>query len=162
TGHPPRIEDYLPAGPGFNGTANHRKLLEQLVLIDLEFRWRLAGAGGGGPRLEEYAARFAELDLAEKLVSEEYWVRHLCGDRPGHGEYLARFGHLLQLPAALGRIDNELRAEFASHQDRARNVSLSTASLVDLLKRYHLLDPAEAGAVDLAEQRRFAEPRALA
>src|SRR5262249_38121049 len=180
TGHPPRIEDFLPAGPGVNGTASHRKLLEHLVRIDLEFRWRRAGAGGGGPRLEEYAVRFPELELAEKLVSEEYWVRHLWGDRPDHGEYLARFGHLLQLRAALGRIDGELRAEFASHGDRARNdppppatlvpgtgsvmnVSLTTASLLDLLKRYRLLDPAEAGAVDLAElQRRYAEPRALA
>src|SRR5262249_51203271 len=43
------------------------------------------------------------------------------------------------------------------------NVSVSTASLLDLLKRYRLLDPAETGAVDLAElQRRYAEPRALA
>src|SRR5262245_29140172 len=40
TGTPPRIDDILPAG------GNRRELLEELIKIDLECRWRTRPTGG--------------------------------------------------------------------------------------------------------------------
>lgn len=118
-GTPPRIEDWLPADlPGRPG------LLTELVKIDLEYRWRLAGPAGGAsatprasedsfpgrPRLEDYRERFPELGSAEglalDLVGEEYRVRQWWGDRPAHAEYRRRFpGRGTELDDLLARID---------------------------------------------------------
>ena len=46
-------------------------------MIDLEYRWRHAARNPGGslpPSLEEYAARFLELQTPDpELIAEEYW-----------------------------------------------------------------------------------------
>src|ERR1700685_4263781 len=47
-GTPPHIPDYLPdvpPGPGAAGEAARRSILEGLINIDLEYRWRLASVG---------------------------------------------------------------------------------------------------------------------
>jgi hypothetical protein len=135
-GAAPPLEAFLPPP----GDTARRELLEELVPIDLEYRWRQArsrpaeaagvptlleagrqrpaqeGAPPGGPRLEDYVGRFPELgppeSLPGKLVGEEYRARQRWGDRPGHAEYLARFpGRAAAVREALARIDAELAAE---------------------------------------------------
>ncbi len=63
-----------------------------------------------GPRLEDYVRRFPALGSVEKLpgdvIAFEYRVRHLWGDKPGHNEYLQRFG--AELFETLSEIDREL------------------------------------------------------
>jgi serine/threonine protein kinase len=54
-GQRPRIEGYLPAGPEEQRAA----LLRELVLLEADYRRR----AGEEPQLEEYARRFAELEL---------------------------------------------------------------------------------------------------
>jgi len=48
------------------------------------------------PLLEHYLTRFPSMgaieDVPVSLVVEEYCIRHRWGDRPGHGEYIERFG----------------------------------------------------------------------
>src|SRR5262249_6853251 len=101
-----------------------RQLLEELIQIDLEYRWRTPCPAGGAeasqlrPRLEQYGARFSELrspkQFPVELIRFEYWVRQRWGDRPGHHEYLTRFpGHAGALPQMLAGVDQELAAEFA-------------------------------------------------
>ena len=87
-----------------------RRLLIELIKIDLHHRWRiglpLAGipsrpgpaaaspgspAKCGGPLLENYVARFPELGAAEQLppdlVAEEYGARRVHGEPPHQAEY---------------------------------------------------------------------------
>ena len=93
-----------------------RRLLRELVKIDLEYRWRgnpPAGAFPVRPRLEDYVARLPSLgplhELPIELIVEEYRVRRRWGDRPDHVDYLGRFPrHGPALWSALARIDAEL------------------------------------------------------
>ena len=53
----PRIDAFLPAPSGSTNSASRRQLLEELIKIDLEYRWRTGqrlSASGGRPRLEDY------------------------------------------------------------------------------------------------------------
>jgi serine/threonine protein kinase len=126
---PPAIEEFLP--PGLAGgqpvyDPDVRELLQELIKIDLEYRWRrpveaVRGPDGNGalparPRLEDYVQRLPELGplprLPLDLVGEEYRVRQRWGDRPGPAEYAGRFPrHGAALREALARIDAELAAE---------------------------------------------------
>jgi tRNA A-37 threonylcarbamoyl transferase component Bud32 len=115
---PCAIVDYLerswpPSSP------ERRRLLVELISIDLEFRWR---SGSRDPRsvqpvmLEVYAAKFPELgsldELPLELIGQEYRVRHHWGDRPKHAEFLARFhARREQIQAELLQIDRELDEE---------------------------------------------------
>src|SRR5271170_4358664 len=85
TGTPPRIADFMPRG-------GDRQLLEDLIKIDLEYRWKTGRLTSSGPRLEEYAKQHPELgEFSAELIGEEYRVRRCWGDSPGHTEYFARF-----------------------------------------------------------------------
>lgn len=119
-GPAPRIEDLLQGQ-----TRDRRPVLEELVKIDLEYRWRRAASGNGGaagalparPCLEDYVARYAELGrleaLAPELIAAEYRVRQRWGDRPARSDYAARFpGKGPELQTHLSRIDAELAEEF--------------------------------------------------
>lgn len=130
TGRWPRIEDYLPVDPTAEGSPALFDLLAALVTIDLEYRWRPASTAPAAsgqqaadvlpplpdrPRLEDYVARYPALGppdrLPLELIVEEYRVRHRWGDRPGHDEYLARFGPRRPgLSEMLARTDGELAA----------------------------------------------------
>jgi WD40 repeat protein len=100
-----------------------RRLLVELVMIDMECRWRMAGRRdqpGGSPesafperpRVEDYLVHYPELSVAESppvaLVVNEYRVRCRWADRPSCGEFLARFGHRPELVAALAVVDKQL------------------------------------------------------
>src|SRR5207253_2367381 len=130
TGTPPAIDDFLAAAPP--GDPRRRALLEHLVAADQEHRWKRSGprlhrsSGGAAdatlrgrvetsPRLEEYVARFPELDtpdapLAADLIADEFRLRAAYDDPPPRPEeYATRFpDRELDLPvgAALGRADN--------------------------------------------------------
>jgi serine/threonine protein kinase len=138
----PVIENFLPplaAGDEELDKAARRELLEELIKIDLEYRWKrfqaaLRGPGGGLEqfRVEEYCARFPQLadgrPLPLTLVCEEYRVRRRWGDRPSADEYAARSpGDCEALLTELRRIDAKLEAESdrTSQGDSSRSVPRS-------------------------------------
>ena len=96
-------------------------LLSELVLIDLEYRWRVAeslltDSLGPRPRIVDYAKQLASVDsfnaLPVALVAEEYRVRQLWGDRPSLDHFLAEYPtHLAELVGRLQQIDRELFAD---------------------------------------------------
>jgi tRNA A-37 threonylcarbamoyl transferase component Bud32 len=106
---PPSIAAFLP-----ERESSGRRLLQELIAVDLEFRWRNK-AGVDVKLLESYARDFPELgpsnDLPGSLIAEEYRVRHRWGDRPDRGEYEQRFPLRPDLPVLLHAVDNELQAE---------------------------------------------------
>src|SRR5687767_272371 len=115
---PPSIADFLPPAD----VVARPEAICELVLVDLEYRWRADAAGRDDlhglparPLLADYAAKFPELgaaaDWPDSWIAEEYRVRALWGDPPAHGEYLARFPDRAALAAVLARVDGELRAE---------------------------------------------------
>lgn len=119
-GPPPDLAAFLPPRhePG------RRSLLEELIKIDLEYRWRrppMAAAASSPdlpaqPYLEDYVQRFFLSGPQEQpsvaLIAEEYRVRQRWGDRPGKHEYLLRFpGRDAELEEALAAVDAELGAE---------------------------------------------------
>src|SRR5438874_2516682 len=149
---PPPIDQFLPprtADPGPAITSARRGLLEELIKIDLEYRWRRRTTGGAsteapisgehdetsklgsvdssskGPLLEEHLSRYPELGSLQQvpvdLVAEEYRVRRQWGDQPGHAEYRARFPKhdAKLLDEALARVDVEFDRE-EMHRQRAQ------------------------------------------
>jgi tRNA A-37 threonylcarbamoyl transferase component Bud32 len=126
---PPDIADFLPQAP-----AVRRNLLPELVMIDLEYRWRrpLQKAPGqfpARPCLEDYFKSFPELEqvVSIGLIGEEYRVRQRWGDRPDHAEYTRRFPSLGdKLEMELIRIDAELENDrFTRNLDRRSGTRVS-------------------------------------
>jgi WD40 repeat protein/serine/threonine protein kinase len=134
SGAQPQLQSFvapLPAAAHGSCDVGRRALLEELVMLDLEYRWKKAGAGNSPlspqvlavgptarPRLEEYFRLYAELgsaaSVSRELLAAEYRVRHRWGDRPGHSEYVARFAANPALSnGLLKEIDAELATEFA-------------------------------------------------
>jgi serine/threonine-protein kinase len=139
-GAPPRIDDFLAvvmSGDSGSAGPDRTRFLEELVKIDLEYRWRRTGhravpqasdpgaasPGAAGllpdrPRLEDYLARYPDLGtperLATDLIIEEYRVRRRWGDAPSRAEYEARFGGGPSLRALLEMIDCELAESAAT------------------------------------------------
>jgi serine/threonine protein kinase len=185
TGQSPSIEAFLEgaAGPA------RRRLLEELIPIDLEYRWRVpVPAGdpvGANPRLDVYLRRFPELGAVDHLpvalIAEEYRVRHWWGDRPDRQEFVTRFPHggaaLLQ---ALQRIDLQLEEESVRRRKStlpslgssdetplAGTAALpiqavSVSNLVDMIAGCGLLDAARLDELRDQLCPRFPEPLALA
>ena len=89
-GKEPAIAAFLPA----HDPPLRESVLLELVIIDLDHRWRQAPTDQRW-LIEDYLNRFPELGSADELPIEllagEYWVRHCWGDRPAHSEYAARF-----------------------------------------------------------------------
>ena len=134
---PPRIDEFLPPKSSVNDVAEEtlrRERLEELIKIDLEYRWRHDGCNSADgstarsaegnpaqktdtlpmcPLLEDYLSCYRELGpsdrLSPDLIGEEYRVRHRWGDLPGHAEYFSRFPiQGPRLRATLAAIDDEL------------------------------------------------------
>ena len=131
-GTPPAIERFLPASTGGEdgGPSVRRRLLEELIKIDLEYRWKEhacppgpQAALSGPPRVEDYLARFPELGPPERvsveLIGAEYWVRQRWGDCPDHAGYLARFPRAngQAVRELLHRLDAQLSAERRHERD---------------------------------------------
>jgi serine/threonine-protein kinase len=170
SGSAPAIEAYLQAsGPTGSG---QRELLEELIKIDLEYRWR----GGSRPLLEEYVARFPPIGREEgpapQLIAWEYRVRHSLGDRPTHAEYLKRFpGQGASLEEMLAELDRDLAVEFVSSPPLlSRSMGLTepvepTASVADMLETLRaceLLSAEQLGEIAGADLQGRDAPRDLA
>jgi serine/threonine protein kinase len=129
-GSPPRIDEFLPTSNGHGDEV--QALLQELVLIDLNYRWRLADPQAAGwidwasastgivslarRILEDYVKQFPLLGPPDRLpvemIAEEYRVRQLWGDRPGVEAYRSRFPlHAPRLTEVLAAIDAELAAD---------------------------------------------------
>ncbi len=117
---PREIRDYLDFQRELKSETG-RRLLVELICIDLEFRWRDSCRGPlslAQAFLDGYAERFPELGALDQLpldlVGQEYRVRRQWGDRPTHDEFLARFQMRQdQIRAELKQIDRELEEESA-------------------------------------------------
>ena len=124
-GAAPRIEDSLARAGNSSASG---ELLEELIKVDLEYRWRqVAGPGAAErPRLEEYLRRFPQLGpldrLPAEMIAEEYRVRHRWGDCPGHAEYAVRFPGRPALGESLSRVDADLATERQMTDDGARRL----------------------------------------
>jgi serine/threonine-protein kinase len=183
-GRPPHIPEFLALGSALPSPAR-RQLVEGIVQIDLEYRWRHAAQGkvnqAGSlpqrPLLNDYLKCYPELGpvtaLSVELIGEEYWVRRVWGDRPAHQEYVARFPHLgAKLQENLKQIDAEIAAEYgpkvrsgaAARRAVVQTVPRpleSAGQLVETLQRCGLLNRAQLDEINRDLQRRFPEPRAL-
>lgn len=133
-GVPPAITAYLPVDADA-ARVDRQPLLIELVMIDLERRWRsqvsllqtVAIADGSlplHPLVENYLRRFPELgsldDLPTELIAQEYRVRMQWGDRPMHSEYARRFpAQSSKLTLALSNVDREtaIEATLDGHSD---------------------------------------------
>jgi serine/threonine protein kinase len=171
SGAAPRIEDFLAEVSG------RQELLEELVKIDLEHRWR---TGTEKALLESYAARLPDLgplaQMSANLIAEEYRARLCWGDHPDHQEYRERFRqHGPELSAALRGVDDWYAAErktplrpvdvvpdtIAEVPTLQENAPDSVSALVGSLRDLQLLTPHQQ--VLLSELAvRFPEPHALA
>jgi serine/threonine protein kinase len=186
-GAAPNLADYLPSAGPFRA-----RLVEELVKIDLEYRWRglpessngigSDGAWSDAPRLENYQARADELGLALPfsldLIGEEYWVRHRWGDRPDAAEYQQRFPDRADaLTPLLARIHAELASEFQGDRPAlAANLSevtpaesddtarpiLTATAIIDFLAGSALLHESQRDELLHSLSPRFPELRLLA
>jgi serine/threonine-protein kinase len=181
----PRIEQHLPSEAA---GLQRRQILEELIKIDLDYRWQQAGQprqGNGGPlslrpRLEDYSRVYAALgkpdELSADIVGEEYRVRRRRGDHPSHDEYAGRFPHLRTLlPPVLRKIDAELAAEAKTRPaliPRSMSVDqketaapaqpiTSSGELGELLGRCRILNAAQLQQLKSDLQPRFPDARAL-
>jgi hypothetical protein len=128
-GSPPDIEQFYSTVSShrvLSDSARRQRFLAELVMIDLERRWRarampasstvLSGVGAtvpDKPRLEDYLRRFPLLAdngaLPIELIGVEYRARTLWGDAPAVAEYLARFpGQAGAVRSELSRVEREI------------------------------------------------------
>lgn len=123
---PRNLGDYLPP----SGDSIYRLLLEELVRTDLEIRWR----AGFEVHIEEYLKKFPILASpvhVQKLLEDEFRVRHQFGDGPEVDEFGRRFPDVF--PAFRKAID-ELVVEDAekeaseSHETARTNPTGGVAS----------------------------------
>lgn len=129
SGVPPSIASLLPQLPDAPAA---QTCLEELVKIDLEYRWKSRASATthelpARPLLEDYVRQYSSLgpleELSLDLIGEEYRVRRLWGIRPEAETYLARFPTRAEaLIPLLQAIDAELSAQFGAttlQHDRA-------------------------------------------
>jgi serine/threonine-protein kinase len=168
----PALESFLP--PRSPHTAFRLALLQELIKIDLEYRWCRA-TGVERWRLETYAQRFPELGAAPHLpaalIREEYTVRLWSGEAPAWEEYIRRFGRREEIRGLLAEVDRERAEEEASaerfHQAHAETVPTaqpllaSGAELADVLRRHGLLTAKALQSLD-SLVRQFPDARRLA
>jgi serine/threonine-protein kinase len=162
SGPAPAIDQFVVPG--------NRQLLEELVKIDLNYRWQRRV---NCLRLEDYVARHPLLGPVEQLslslIGTEYWARRRYGDGPAQQEYVARFGrHGPALLTELRRVDAELAAEQQPAADRSppapvgASSSPPPAALGTVLRGLPLLTAGQLEEVLSQLEPRFPEPRALA
>lgn len=104
-------------GESNTNVSDKESLIQELIAVDLEWRWKNSRRHGFVAwRVEEYWNELPSLGSLEtipiSLVEDEYRVRRLWGDRPDHGEFMARFPqHAATLPTRLAEVDRDLQAE---------------------------------------------------
>lgn len=135
SGDPPEIAPFLTGGDD-----DLPELLAELVMIDLEHRWRRAQDPHAPttaryessaasrlpvrPVIEDYSAAFSQVLDGDhqrqiELVAEEYRVRTLWGDKPVPEEYESRFPALYSdLLCRLQKVDAELAQQSPNNVHR--------------------------------------------
>lgn len=93
----PTIEEFVPE----SSSPVRLATLAELVIIDLEFRWKRhptsVDNADPGPGIEAYADRYPELRterIYDQLVEEEFCIRRKYGDGPSCESFVVRFPHL--------------------------------------------------------------------
>ncbi|QVL30298.1 protein kinase [Telmatocola sphagniphila] len=91
------LEKYLPEA----NSPLYLPTLEELVLVDMEFRWKRSGQADAScesveanPKVEDYLHRFPSLNqplICRRLIHQEYRVRRQFSTRPEFEEYCHRF-----------------------------------------------------------------------
>ena len=131
-GPPPNLIDFLPSTEKANSDTEARLLIEELVMIDQEYRWRRSPSSepqiardtrndqSAGqqlpptPQLHDYVTLFRQLgamdELSTEAIANEYRVRQRWGDRPSHQEYTDKFPNRAPvLSRALKAVDARLK-----------------------------------------------------
>jgi predicted ATPase len=144
SGAAPSVETFLSAaGPLGAAASQDAELARELVLIDLEYRWRKPGlssaaAASGSlppqPRSEDYLRLFPQLyaepaPVAE-LVAEEYLVRHRWGDRPSLSELVERFPGRADVVRAAEQALRSFADEQSQRERGARDTALHRSEVV--------------------------------
>jgi serine/threonine protein kinase/tetratricopeptide (TPR) repeat protein len=133
---PPLLEDFLRA-PHLPSAGEQACYVEELIKIDLEYRWRRRQEFNAVPwTLADYAAQFQfnESFPSCELIGEEYWVRQLWGDRPGHAEYLSRYPQYRDsLRKRFVQLDAELAEQFGPRAKKVRPAGPSERPQVSLV-----------------------------
>jgi hypothetical protein len=122
-GGAPDLRKFVQFANSDTDEEGHRELLEELVMIDIECRWRHAVPAvnrnpsspdvANFPNVEDYIRRFPILVHGEKLsvdiIAEEYHARQRWGDQPSVLEYFERFPECWsKLRGALERLVKEI------------------------------------------------------
>lgn len=128
TGQPPNMAEFL-ADESAQSCESLLPVLEELVKIDLEYRWKLKGKSDVSVmRLEDYCRQFEQLKPSPELMAEEYRVRHRWGDAPEVEEYQERFGEIGE--ALREFLSNEFRSSAPPQED----VKLASQTTPDWLQ----------------------------
>lgn len=151
----PSIDDYWSRFQQLDRSSGIPSPLIELVMADLEYRWRVAESDQAAdqrtlrrarqgstvrtaslpmrPLLEDYVDRYPEFGplqaLPDEVVGEEYRARRRWGDRPDHAEYLRRFADRRRLSAVLVQIDREIEAFHGTHSEQAGGTLPHTRAL---------------------------------
>ncbi|MFM8474267.1 MAG: hypothetical protein ACKOEO_00525, partial [Planctomycetaceae bacterium] len=127
SGEVPELAAFRPVS-GWTG-----RLLHELVMVDQEFRWRLAVRSSVAPQasperllLEDYQRRDPSMQHCGPwpvdVIANEYFVRQRFGDQPGHDAMLQRFPQCgAELLERLQAIDHQL-STLADEQDPAATI----------------------------------------
>lgn len=133
------------------------QVLVELIVIDMEYRWRTAGPLGNHedtdaghiaalvdtqpslstrrPLVENYLQEWPEIHedphYLRELIVEEYRVRQRFGDRPRIEDVLNRFGEVTALREALDAVDREMDVERTSRRSRRTQRQQEAAATED-------------------------------
>lgn len=182
SGPSPDLAAFLQSVPPNISADRRRRLLVELIKIDLEHQWRQGPPSGSTtwkrPALEDYLRRFPELSTTETLpvdlIAQEYETRLYGGDRPRLDEYLQRFPRQAEsLRQILPGVETAWAAE-AGGQAKALPAATpavptpvarrlpSSAELVQFLQQLALLPPERMRTVQGELLASFPQARGLA
>ena len=125
------IENYLPV----KESEKYFGTVEELIHIDLEFRWKRFGelnnesrvASASPPSIEEYVSRFPNLqipDVLSRLIQAEFELRSRHGDSPSVKEYQSRFPEMAKSGVKLEDFldENDVSVESISQLKPGQNL----------------------------------------
>ena len=133
-GENPKIEEFVPK----QEDSKRIGTLEELVHIDMEFRWKSAGSTPSPetftPTAASYLNRFAELnqnEIVDRLVQGEFELRHRFGEKPAVANFFAQI-------ASLPNLSPDMPEKLAGHLSLIQK-SYRTDRPGDQVDRYKLV-----------------------